>query len=53
MEEDKSMNYVFCKSEWLNEIHDFSSHVCKQTLIFLVFKYFLFSQTDPSRMFVE
>jgi hypothetical protein len=47
-EEDKSVNYVFCKSITITEIHDSSPHVCKNYFILLlVFNIFVFTNTRP------
>jgi hypothetical protein len=38
------VNYVFCKSTTINEIHDSSPHVCKNYFILLLgFKIFVFT----------
>jgi hypothetical protein len=41
------MNYVFCKSIMITEIHDSSSHACKNYFILLVFNIFVFTNTRP------
>jgi hypothetical protein len=48
-EEDKSVNYVFCKSITITEIHDSSPHVCKNYFILLlVFNIFVFTNTQAN-----